>query len=103
MGKSAEPSAVFVQELAGLCEEVAKQGFTIDELKALWGLFGSWSIIVIKGHQAIRFWWDGRDKYMTVEGSPKRNLSAPNEWKDVCSAAPDDPRKWVIDYLKAQA
>jgi hypothetical protein len=37
------------------------------------------------GPEVVRFWWDGRDKYLSVDASPTRFCSAPNEWKNECN------------------
>jgi hypothetical protein len=100
MGKNAEPSARFVQELADLCGEVAKLGYEIDTAKMLFGHFGSWTITVIKGHQGIEFCWDGREKQISVKTWPKPNSGALKHFPAVCETDPVDPKKWVIEYLQ---
>ena len=72
---------------------------------AEYSFFGSWQIIAEKHHEAVRFYWDGRDGYITVEGSPIRDHSAPNEWKHETAKgfdrlSGDDPLRFVEDYLQ---
>ena len=61
---------------------------------------GCWQLIARKHHEAVRFFWDGRDGYITVESSPIRDSSAPNEWKQETAkgfdrVSGDDPLRFV--------
>jgi hypothetical protein len=53
----------------------------------------------LKGDEVTRFGWDGRDMFMTVEKSPKRHLSSPNEWRTEMNAASEVPIAFVFDYV----
>jgi hypothetical protein len=56
------------------------------------------------GPEVIRFFWDGRDGLLTVEASPTRVLSAPNEWKFECGksfeVAGVEALQFVEEYLE---
>lgn len=63
-----------------LAQRLAKMEIVIHRLDLLYGSVGSWEMIVVKQDEAVRFSFDGRDKYVTAEVSPKRPLSWPNQW-----------------------
>jgi hypothetical protein len=79
--RSSQHAAKFIRELSELAGRLAERDIVVGSLHAEYSHFGCWQIIARKHHEAVRFFWDGRDGYITVEGSPIRNLSAPNEWK----------------------
>jgi hypothetical protein len=104
MERHSEHSGKFIRELCDAAQEVAAQDFTVASLHADWALFGSWIIEVRKHREAVRFIWDGRDGFLTVESSPLQNWSYPNEWKqeqvrgfDVVKG--ENPVQFVSEYL----
>jgi hypothetical protein len=102
MGVNAEASAKFVRELSDLCERIASKGFEIHTLEIYRALFGSWCLIILKGHEATRFYWDGKEGFLSVEKSLKINLSSPNEWRDEKNVAPENPIAFVFDYVSQE-
>ncbi len=105
MERASKSAADFVRQLAGLASLLAERDIVVGTLHADWSAFGSWTLIAHKHHEAVRFLWDGRDGYLTVEGSRVRNYSAPNEWREECvkgfdRVSGDDPVKFVADYLQ---
>ena len=105
MERASQSAADFARRLADLAAELAKRDIVVGTLHADWSEFGSWTVIAHKHHEAVRFLWDGRDGYLTVEGSPVRNHSAPNEWREECvkgfdRVSGDDPVGFVAEYLQ---
>jgi hypothetical protein len=53
------------------------------------------------GPEVVRVFWDGRDGLLTIEASPTRLLSAPNEWKLECGKAFDlKARDAILQFVK---
>jgi hypothetical protein len=105
MDRASQSAADFIGQLAGLASLLAERDILVGTLHADWSAFGSWTLIAHKHHEAVRFLWDGRDGYLTVEGSPLRSHSAPSEWREECVKGFDrvsgkDPVKFVADYLQ---
>ena len=104
MERTSQNAARFIRELSELSERLAARDIVVSSLRALYSQFGSWEIIATKHEEAVRFFWDGRDGYITVEGSPIRGHSAPNEWKQETARGFDkpsggDPIRFVEEYL----
>src|SRR5688572_31744087 len=104
MERQSQHAAKFIRELSELTERLATRDIVVGSLHAEYSSFGSWQLITRKHHEAVRFFWDGRDGYITVESSPIRDSSAPNEWKQETakgfdSVPGDDPLRFVEDYL----
>ena len=107
MLRSSQHASNFIQELAALVEQLAKRDITVNSLRADYASFGSWILIAYKNHEAIRFTWDGRDGFITIESSPQTNQNSPNEWKqenmkglDVRSGV--SPTCFVEQYLQTR-
>jgi hypothetical protein len=105
MERASQSAADFVRQLAELVTELAKRDIVVGTLHADWSAFGSWTVIARKHNEAVRFFWDGRDGFLTVEGSPVRKHSAPNEWREECVKGFDrvsgaDPVWFVAEYLE---
>lgn len=45
--------------------------------------FGNWEIIIGTGHKERKFFWDGRDFFLTVSDRIKNNLTQGGQWKIV--------------------
>jgi hypothetical protein len=104
MERSSQSAARFIRELSELAERLAAQDIVVGSLHAEHSFFGCWQLIASKHGEAVKFFWDGRDGYITVEGSPIRDHSAPNEWKQETikgfdKVSGDNPLKFVEDYL----
>jgi hypothetical protein len=121
MKRVSEEAADFHHRLAQLADRLAARDIVVARLHADWS--GSWEIHVERGDEAqryidglrgpnpmsavgpevLRFFWDGRDGLLTVETSPTRVLSVPNEWKFECGKSFDLPGnealQFVEDYL----
>jgi len=118
-----EDAAKFNRTLAQLSDQLAARDIVVSMLHADWSGFGSWELHVQRGAEAeryrdgirgsdpmraigpevIRFFWDGRDRYLMVEASPRRPLSAPNEWQQEHAQGFDTSEEavqYVLDYLK---
>jgi hypothetical protein len=123
MERSSQNAAAFVRRLAELTDRLAAKDIVVSSLHADWSGFGSWELQAQQGAQAeryrtgllssdpsravgpevLRVFWDGRDGILTVETSPTRFCSAPNEWKEECAKGfgceSGDVLQFVEDYL----
>jgi len=105
MERSSQSAARFIRELSELAEHLAARDIVVASLHADYTFFGSWQLIAQKHDEAVRFFWDGRDGYITVEGSPIHDHSAPNEWKQETvkgfdRLSGDSPHRFVEEYLQ---
>jgi|SRR6185295_5283466 len=123
MERPSECAAQLVRQLAELTYRLATKDIVVSSLSVDWSGFGSWELQAQKGEDAVRyaqgllgpnplqavgpevvrFFWDGRDCLLTVDTSPTRFCSSPNEWKDECAKAfdkaGDDVLRFVEDYV----
>lgn len=76
----AQSSAEFIERFAALAKRIASIGVAVNTATLDWSSFGSWMIIVSKRHEAVRFTYDGRDSFITVEAS---SIQLPFEWKEL--------------------
>ena len=101
MNEHCQNAADFIRVLADLAYRLAAKDIVVGALSADWSSFGSWSLQAERGTETARYveglrsndplravgpevvrvFWDGRDGFLTVEASPTRFCSAPNEWK----------------------
>lgn len=95
--------SLFYRELAELTDRVTALHMNVGSLEGYYYLFGSWRIMVFAGCEAVRFFWDGREYEMSVDISPTKKLSAPNEWRRELAAGlhreSDSPHQFVVDFL----
>ncbi len=82
-----QPSADFVTAFADLARRLVTIDVTVETLKLYYGSFGSWELIATKGHEAVQFFYDGRDRYIQTKASPIREWSAPNQWAEADAKA----------------
>jgi len=123
MERSSRNAAAFVRRLAELTDRLAAKDIVVSSLRADWSGFGCWELQAQQGTQAeryragllspdpvravgpevVRVFWDGRDGILTVEASPTRFCSAPNEWSEECVKRFDgdggEVLQFVEDYL----
>jgi hypothetical protein len=97
-------AAKFIRELSELTDRLAARDIIVGSLHAEYSNFGCWQLIARKHDEAVRFFWDGRDGYLTIQGSPIRDHSAPNEWKEETvkgfdRVSGDDLLRFVERYL----
>ena len=108
MERSSQIAARFIRELSELADHLAARDIVVRSLHAEHSFFGCWQIIASKHEEAVRFFWDGRDGFITVEGSPIRpDHSAPNEWKKETvkgfdKHSGDSPLRFVEEYLQTR-
>ncbi len=123
MQRSSQSAADFVRRLAELTYRLAAKDIVVVSLHAEWSTFGCWQLLAEKGADAerysegllspnplaavgpevLRVFWDGREGILTVQASPTRFCSAPNEWREEYSKgfkeAGDDLLRCVEDYV----
>jgi hypothetical protein len=105
MEHSSQYAARFIRELSELTDCLAARDIVVGSLRADYSAFGGWRLIAQKHQEAVRFTWDGRDGFLTVEGSPMPDDCSPADWKqelvkgfDVISGA--NPVRFVDEYLQ---
>ncbi len=96
----AESSAAFIEKFAALSKRLASINVTVHTADLQWGSFGSWTLMIIKRHEAVRFLYDGRDSFITVEASPMRQYSYPNEWKELVVKGIDNRQDEAIAFVE---
>ena len=101
MESMAKSSSAWMQAFADLSCRLADKDITTHSLRAEWGSFGSWQLIVAKMGEAVRFTYDGRDSFLTVESSPIRDHSAPNQWKEHLVKGMDNMNNEVIEFCES--
>jgi hypothetical protein len=120
MERRSQTAGKFVRELAELADRLAAKDIVVSSLHADWSHFGCWQLQAQRGEEAeryaqsilnhnppqasgpevVRFFWDGRDGYLSVDASPTRFLSAPNEWKNECNKAFDKTREGLLPFVE---
>ena len=81
MERESQCAARFIRELSELAERLATHDIIVGALRAEYSFFGCWEIIASKHNEAVKVFCEGRDGYITIESSPIRDHSSPNEWK----------------------
>ena len=104
MERSSQYAPKFIRELSELADRLAARDIVVGSLHAEYSAFGHWQLIATKHHEAVRFFWDARDGFLSVEGSTMRDSSAPNEWREEVVKGFDrvsggDPLRFVEEYL----
>ena len=86
-----------------LSKQLAELEVRILKLTLFPDWFHCWEMIVTKESEALRFFYDGRDKYIQTETSRIRKLSFPNEWQKVDAKAFEtgsEAVRYAEDFLK---
>jgi hypothetical protein len=123
MDRPSQNAADFIRKLTEMVYRLAARDIVIASLHADWSSFGCWQLQAQRGAEAVRYaealrgrdpmrapgpevvrvFWDGRDGVLSVEASPTRFCSAPNEWKSECNKGfdrtDDGLFQFVEDYL----
>jgi hypothetical protein len=100
MNSYAQSSADFVAAFADLAKRLAEIDVCTHTADIHWGSFGNWTLIAIKRQEAIRFTYDGRDSYITVEASPIRDHSYPNEWEQIVVKGMDNLKNEAMTFAE---
>ncbi len=100
---TAQSSAEFIKRFSTLAQRLADNGIIVHTARLEWGSFGSWILMVIKNHEAVRFTFDGRDSFIKVESSPLKNHSYPNQWEEIEIKGMDDRQNEAISYVESFA
>ncbi len=101
---SSQHAAKFIRELSALVDRLAARDIVVGSLQAEYSCFGNWQLTVTKHHESVRFIWDGRDGFLSVEGSPIRDSGTLVEWKEEAvkgfdRVSGDDLLRFVEEYL----
>ena len=95
-----QSSAEFIDRFAALAKRLASIDVAVHTANLNWGSFGSWVLMVMKRHEAVRFTYDGRDSFITVEASPIGQSSYPNEWKELVVQGIDNRQNETITFVE---
>jgi hypothetical protein len=99
-------SAGFVAKFAELAGRLAAIDILVHTADLRWGSFGSFTLMVVKREEAVRFMYDGRDSYVTVDASPITGNSYPNQWKQLVvkglNKQNDEVIRFVEDFLRTR-
>ena len=98
--RSSGNAIAFIDSLSALARRLAARDLVVARMHCDWRSFGSWDIEVQRGPAAdaygeallrgaydaagpdvIRFFWDGKEKVLTVSSAPTDPLSSPGPWK----------------------
>ena len=88
----AHSSTEFLRELSAFAVSLAEGGLVIYTAHFDYGSFGCWELQFGSPDTRFRLFYDGRDNYLSLERSPVRQWSAPNEWHDVAAVAGGEDR-----------
>ncbi|MBN9692914.1 MAG: hypothetical protein J0M24_21925 [Verrucomicrobia bacterium] len=75
-------------------------GVAVHTADLRWGSFGSWTLMVVARHEAVRFSYDGRDSFLIVEVSPAMNHSHPNDWKELLVKGLDNRQDEAVAFVE---
>ncbi len=105
MEHPSQAAAKLIRELTELTDCLAERDIVVSSLQVEPSAFGGWVLVAEKRHEAIRFTWDGRDGFLTIESSPMPDNRRPKEWRqellkgfDIVSG--NSPVRFVVEYLK---
>ena len=101
MKRTSEASAEFVIEFASLAGKLAAIDVVIARLHLEFSIFGCWTMVATKREEAVQLCYDGRDSYITIEVSPIRKHSTPNEWVHVETKGINNRTTEALDYAEA--
>ncbi len=64
-----------------LLEALAANGIKMERHQYDEASFGSFALVLAKGHAKARFTWDGRESILTVEWQKVQNNAVAGEWQ----------------------
>jgi len=96
----ATSSADFIDKFARLADRIAVFGVAVHSANLRWGSCGSWTLVAVARHEAVRFTYDGRDSFITVEASPAVNHSYPNDWKELLVKGIDNRQDEALAFVE---
>ena len=79
----AQSSVRHIQAVLALAQRLAASDITIYEHNYNKLVFGSWTIVAGKRKERVRFSWDGRDAFLTVEQAGFPDSQQRTEWEHV--------------------
>ena len=75
--------AASLEHLQGLCSlmlELDTQGVSLESHEYHAGAFGSFVVVLGRGHAKAKFIWDGKDSILTVEYLKAKNSAPVGTW-----------------------
>lgn len=87
-----------------LAKYLSSRGISIYEEKFDPLFFGSWYVIVGTRHHRFKFFWDGRDEWLTIEESEFPDSGSRGQWRRIADQAVDarhgeDPFKHIEEHF----
>jgi hypothetical protein len=98
--KQSEESADYLVAFAELSKRLVKIGVEVGTLTIHFASFGSWELEAMKGYEAVRFIFDGRDGCIETEVAPIQNFSLARRWKKVDTKFISGRHSEVIAYAE---
>lgn len=120
MERASQSAGKFVRDLAELAARLAAKDIVVTRLHTDWSSFGCWELqaeratdaelfaeglrgpnpLEAPGPEVVRVLWDGRDRFVTIQTSPTRFCSAPNEWTDEFARGFDEAGAELMDFVE---
>ena len=71
---------VHLESLTGVLKDLAPQGIELYEVRYYPQAFGSLELVIGRGHERVKFSWDGRDSLLSVSFAKSSNKGANVSW-----------------------
>lgn len=75
------PSIQHLQGLLALLQMLASDGIEMESHQYDGIAFGSFALVLVKGHTKVRFLWDGKESILTVEYQKNQNNTVTGIWE----------------------
>ena len=69
-----------LESVAGILRELGNEAIELFEHNYHPQVFGSFELVVGRGHERLKFTWDGQDFILSVSFASSRNKNAPAPW-----------------------
>jgi hypothetical protein len=69
-----------LESLTGILKELAPQGIELYEHRYHPQAFGNFELVLGRGHEHIKFRWDGRDAILSISFATVQNKNANPSW-----------------------
>ena len=83
MISDAQSSVRHIEAVLAMAQRLSESDIAIYEHRWLALVFGSWTIVAGKRKERVRFSWDGRDGFLTVEQAAVPDSRHTVEWEHV--------------------
>ena len=83
MNSDAQSCANHWNKVVALCSELAPLGVAVYEHSYSYLSFGSWTLILGKRKKMLRFNWDGREGFVTIQEALVPDSRSIKDWKEL--------------------